>query len=268
MFNVRQFTNLLPQPVRFELRRLLFAGSGADCPLCGNSVKAFHGHGGGAAVLDARKVVGGMRRENDRCPVCHACDRTRMMMLYLETATEVGRTPVRILHVAPDYGLYLWLKRQPAVDYVCSDIDAKRYRHIDALQIADLTKLHFGSDSFDLVICSHVLEHVPDDAAAFSEIRRVLKPGGKALLLTPFATDGGATDEDPAIDDPAEQDRRFGQWDHVRIYNRDDFLARMERAGFEAALFRPFADMPDRARALSLNPLETLPVGSKPARSA
>ncbi len=268
MFNVRQFTNLLPQPVRFELRRRLFSGSARECPLCGNSVKAFHGHGGGAAVLDDRKVVGGMRREDDRCPVCHACDRTRMMMLFLESETEVGRRPVRILHVAPDFGLYLWLKRQPAVDYICSDIDAKRYRHIEALQIADLTKLHFDSDSFDIVICSHVLEHVPDDAAAFAEIRRVLKPGGKALLLTPYAMDGQPTDEDPSIHDPVEQDRRFGQWDHVRIYNRDDFLARMEAAGLQTRLFEPFREMPERAKELRLNPLEALPIGISPAQSA
>lgn len=268
MFNVRQFTNLLPQPVRFELRRRMFSGSARDCPLCGNSVKSFHGHGGGAAVLDERKVVGGMRREDDRCPICHACDRTRMMMLYLESDTEVGRKPVRILHVAPDHGLYLWLKNQPNVDYVCSDIDAKRYRHIPGLEIADLTKLHFATDSFDIVICSHVLEHVPDDAAAFAEIRRVLKPGGKALLLTPYATDGKPTDEDPSIHDPDEQDRRFGQWDHVRIYNREDFVARMDQAGLATTVFNPFEQRPDQAKNLSLNPLEVLPVGVKPLPTA
>lgn len=268
MFNVRQFTNLLPQPVRFELRRRLFSGGERVCELCENSVKTFHGHGGGAAVLDERKVVGGMRREDDRCPVCHACDRTRMMKLFLETSTDLGTRPMRILHVAPDFGLYLWLKRQPQIDYVCSDIDAKRYRHIDGLLTADLTKLPFDSDSFDILICSHVLEHIPDDAAAFSEIRRVLKPGGKAMLLTPYATDGKPTDEEPTISDPEEQDRRFGQWDHVRIYSRDDFLSRMEAAGMQANLFEPFAEFPEKAKALCLNPLETLPIGVKPIPSS
>ncbi|MEM6824585.1 MAG: class I SAM-dependent methyltransferase [Pseudomonadota bacterium] len=268
MINVRQFTNLLPQPVRFGLRRRLFAGSNQTCPLCENSVKAFHGHGGGHAVLDERKVVGGMRREADRCPICHACDRVRMMMLYIESHTAVGQQRTRILHVAPDYGLYLWLKRQPAIDYICTDIDAQRYRHMAELQTADLTKLPFPEDDFDLVICSHVLEHVPDDAAAFSEIARVLKPGGQALLLTPYAMDGKPTDEEPTISDTVEMERRFGQADHVRLYNRDDFLARMATAGLGSRLFEPFSEMPDRAEELSLNPLEALPIGMKASGAA
>ena len=263
MMNVRQFTNLLPQPVRFGLRRRFFSGSNETCPLCLNSVSAYHGHGGGHAVLDERKVVGGMRREADRCPICHACDRVRMMMLYLEQRTMVGQQRMRILHVAPDYGLYLWLKRQPAIDYICTDIDAKRYRHMAELQTADLTKLPFDTDDFDLVICSHVLEHVPDDAAAFSEIERVLKPGGQALLLTPYAMDGKPTDEEPTINDTAEMERRFGQADHVRLYSRDDFLKRMQAAGLGTTLFEPFVEMPERAEELSLNPLEALPVGEK-----
>lgn len=268
MFNVRQFTNLLPQPVRYELRRRLFSGEGRVCVLCENAVKGFHAHGGGAAVLDERQVVGGMKREDDRCPVCHGCDRTRMMMLYLEAETDVGRTPMSVLHVAPDFGLYLWLKRQPGLDYVCTDLDAKRYRHIEDLQTADLTAMPFDADRFDIVICSHVLEHVPDDAKAFSEIRRVLKPGGHALLLTPYAMDGAPTDEDPSIEDPTEKDRRFGQWDHVRIYNRDDFLTRMRAAGLEANLFEPYETMPIRARELALNPAEALPIGVKKAPAA
>ncbi len=266
MGHIRSLTTLLPQPLRFGLRRLAFRGSARACPLCGNHVRGFHAHGGGAAVLDSRRVVGGMRRENDRCPVCHAQDRSRLMMLWLERHGGIGKGPVRILHVAPDQGLYLWLKRQSGIDYVGSDIDARRYRHIPGVQTADLTQAPFPSDSFDLVICSHVLEHIPDDRAAFAEIFRVLKPGGHAVLLTPFALDGKGTDEDPSVADPAERDRRFGQWDHVRIYDREDFLARMRAAGFEAGLYDPAVDAPERAAALQLNPLEKLPVGRKPPR--
>ena len=196
-----------------------------------------------------------MRRVADRCPICHACDRVRMMMLYLETHTSVGQERVRVLHVAPDYGLYLWFKRQPAIDYVPTDIDAHRYRHMPELMTADLTKLPFEAESFDLVICSHVLEHVPDDAAAFSEIRRVLKPNGQALLLTPYAMDGGSTEEEPTISDPAEMERRFGQADHVRLYSRDDFLARMEAAGLSAQSLRAVrGDAREGRRALSEPP--------------
>lgn len=262
--HIRQVTSLLPQPVRFGLRKALFFGFGQTCVLCGNLVRSFHSHGGGAEVLNQRQVVGGMRRENDRCPVCHGADRTRMMMMYLDSKTPLGNTPQSVLHVAPDFGLYLWLKRQNHVSYTGTDLDASRYRHIDGIQTADLTRLPFEDASFDIIICSHVLEHVPDDAAAFTELFRVLKPGGHALLLVPLAHDGNGTDEDPAISDPAEQDRRFGQWDHVRIYDTDGFTGRMTAAGFKTTLYDPFAANGDRAEALHLNPLEKLPVGRKP----
>jgi SAM-dependent methyltransferase len=267
MGHLRSYTTLIPQPIRFGLRKAAFYGSEKTCPLCTSRIRGFAAHGGGAEVLDRRQVVGGMRRTEDRCPVCHGADRTRMMMLYLETEAGVGRRPLRILHVAPDFGLYLWLRRQPEVRYQGTDLDAARYRHIDAMQSADITAMPFADGSFELIICSHVLEHVPDDAAAFAELYRILAPGGRALLLTPFALDGRGTDEAPALRDAAEQDRRFGQWDHVRIYDREDFLARMRRAGFQAALYDPFAAAPARAAALHLNPLELLPVGQKPALS-
>jgi SAM-dependent methyltransferase len=267
MVRLRDVTTRIPQPIRFGLRRLYHRGSGATCVLCGNGVRAFVSHGGDAEVLDRRKVVGGMRRENDRCPVCHGCDRTRMMMLWLEQAGLDGGG-ARILHIAPDLGLYLWLRRQDGVEYVGSDIDAARYRHIENMHTADLTRMPFPDDDFDLVICSHVLEHVPDDAAAMREILRILRPGGRALLLTPYAQDGKGTDEDPTVEDPSERNRRFGQWDHVRIYDREDFLARMRRAGFETSVFAPFESCSEAAEALHLNPLEVLPVGTKPADGA
>lgn len=242
-------------------------GTGQPCVLCGNRVRSFHSHGGGAPVLEERQVVGGMLRENDRCPVCHGCDRTRMMKLFLEKHTNLGRERIKVLHVAPDFGLYLWLRRQANVDYTATDIDAERYRHIVGIRAADITRTTFSDNLFDIIICSHVLEHIPDDSAAFRELFRILKPGGVALLLTPYALDGVGTDEDPLINDASEQDRRFGQWDHVRIYDRDDFLERMRKAGFIASLYNPFDKDSDVAKNLHLNPLEQLPIGYKEGAS-
>ena len=85
----------------------------------------------------------------------------------------------------------------------------------------------------------------------------------RTLLLVPLAHDGQGLDEDPAINDPAEQNRRFGQWDHVRIYDTDGFLGRMRAAGFETALYDPFSADAARAEVLHLNPLEKLPIGRK-----
>lgn len=259
----RLVNTVVPHAARFRLRRMAFGGNAIECVLCGSSVRGFHAHGGGAEVLERRQVVGGMRREDDSCPVCHGRDRTRLKMHWLATHRAIGRTPLRVLHIAPDYGLYLWLTRQDGIDHVGTDLDAARYRHIKDIRVADITALPFPDADFDIILCSHVLEHVPDDAKAMAELYRVLRPGGAALLLTPFALDGAGTEEDPGIHDAAEQERRFGQWDHVRLYDREDFLARMRRAGFTADLYDPFAADPDRARALHLNPLELLPVGTK-----
>src|SRR5262249_52410044 len=84
--------------------------------------------------------------------------------------------------------------------------------------------------SFDAVLCNHVMEHVPDDRAAFGEIRRILRPGGWATLMTPVVRD--VTDEDPTVTDPAERLRRFGQRDHVRRYGWD-YVQRVEEAGLD-----------------------------------
>ena len=263
MVHLRTYTNKLPQPVRFGLRRIAFRGSQIVCPLCENRLRGYAAHAGGAPVLDRRKVVGGMRREDDRCPVCHGCDRTRMMMMYLSREAGIGSVSRSVLHVAPDYGLYLWLMRQPNLAYTASDLDASRYRHIDNMQTADLANMPFESDSFDIVICSHVLEHVPDDLKAMREIRRILKPGGRALLLVPLAINGKGTDEDASITDPKERERRFGQWDHVRLNGRDDFLCRMSGAGFKVAVYEPSHAASEEAERLHLNSLEVLPVGFK-----
>jgi SAM-dependent methyltransferase len=87
--------------------------------------------------------------------------------------------------------------------------------------------------SFDLILCSHVLEHVPDDRAAMSELRRVLAPGGLALVLTPYRPDV-PTYEDPQVTTPLDRMVAFGQQDHVRIYG-SDLADRLRATGFEVA---------------------------------
>ncbi len=261
----RKITELLPQPVRFGVRKVLFHGNARRCPLCESAVRSYLPHGGGFEVLDSRKVVGGMRRDNDQCPVCRSADRTRLMMLYLDKVIGAGTRPLRILHVAPDYGLYLWLKKRGNIDYVATDLDLTRYRHMENIQKADLTNLPFDDASFDVVICSHVLEHIPDDRAAMREILRVLKPEGAAMLMVPLATDGKGTEEEPTINDAREQERRFGQWDHVRIYGREDFIGRLQSCGFDVRPFNGFDEFPRDAERFLLNPAETLVACGRPA---
>jgi len=95
----------------------------------------------------------------------------------------------------------------------------------------DITAIPFNDHTFDVILCSHVLEHVQDDRKAISELYRVLKPGGWAILMVPIDLDRATTFEDPSVIDPKERERLFGQHDHVRWYGRD-FLTRLEQAGF------------------------------------
>lgn len=265
MSRMRHFiAERLPLWARMGGRRVLYWGTAKTCDLCGSHVRTYLQNGIDIPVLHARRVVGGMPRAQDRCPVCHALDRTRMIQTYLQKTTSIETSPVSVLHFAPDLGLVLWLKTLPHIDYTGTDLSAKRYRHVPNFTRADITQLPFGDARFDIVICSHVLEHVPDDAAAMAELYRVTKPGGRVLALAPLATDDLPTEEDPAIDDPAEQERRFGQWDHVRLYHRDDFVARLGAAGFDVTLWSPFEAEPELAKERHMNPAELLPVCTKP----
>jgi SAM-dependent methyltransferase len=263
----KKLNDILPKSFRVEARKLLYRGSAIVCPLCQNSVRTYLSWGGDLEVLERRKVVGGMRRTHDQCPVCRSSDRTRLIMLYLRSVLSVQMNPLKILHFAPEQGLYLWLSKFPQLGYQAADLDLRRYRHLEGIIQTDITDLPFESETFDVVICSHVLEHVPDDLKAMAEMKRVLKPDGRALLMVPLATDGLPTDEDPSIVDIPTREQRFGQWDHVRLYSPDDFMARLVSAGFETTAFDAFAALPHEASELGLNPLETLIVAS-PASTA
>jgi SAM-dependent methyltransferase len=132
------------------------------------------------------------------------------------------------------------IRKNPDVDYVAADLEAERYRHFIAVKYADLTKLQWPEDSFDLIICNHVLEHIPDDRKAMAELYRVLRPGGLGILQVPFSTVLSQTIEDASVTCERERVRRFGQRDHIRIYG-PDYFDRLRLAGFDVEIFDPIA---------------------------
>ena len=124
----------------------------------------------------------------------------------------------RALHVAPDTILRGRLGGRATTLNIVGSPDVR----------GDLTRLPFPAGTFELIVCSHVLEHIPDDAAALAEMRRALAPGGVLLLIVPGDFDTDATYEDWSIVSPEGRHDAFGQWDHVRVYGRDA-RARVER---------------------------------------
>lgn len=153
-----------------------------------------------------------------------------MAWLFLKER-KVLRAGLRVLHVAPEGCLREKLTVLPGVKYTAGDKFTPGYDYPAGTIDLDITSMPFKDDSFDLVLCSHVLEHVPDDRTAMKELYRVLSPGGLALLMVPVDMARAVTDEDPTVIDSKERIARFGQFDHVRQYGRD-YPDRLRSAGF------------------------------------
>jgi SAM-dependent methyltransferase len=189
------------------------------CPVCESYVDRF--------------LPGGTPPRPDvKCPVCGANRRTRFAWLVLHRRTDLfdGR-PKRMLHVAPERSLTRRLGELPGLEYLTADLEPGK-----AMVQMDITDIRFDDASFDVVYCTHVLEHVPDDRRAMRELLRVLRPGRWALLMMPITAD--RTFEDPSITDPAERERVFGHPAHVRRYG-PDLLDRLREAGFVATMYGP-----------------------------
>ena len=151
-----------------------------------------------------------------------------MYWLWLPRATDLfdGRTK-RVLHVGPngpEYMISRLLQRVPSLEYVGADLDSRR-----APVRMDIRSIDYPDDFFDVILCSHVLEHVDEDRKAIAEFFRILDPGGWAILQVPITAEN--TVEDTSVSDPEERARRFGQFDHVRRYGKD-YKDRLEEVGF------------------------------------
>jgi SAM-dependent methyltransferase len=192
-------------------RRALYAGTRRQCPVCAHSARRFLPYG----------IV---PRDDARCPACGSLERHRFVWLYLAQRTNLfDARPKRVLHVAPEPCFAERFAKRIGPGYITADLQPNL-----AAESIDIEHIPHRDGSFDAVYCSHVLEHVPDDRRAMTEMRRVLKDDGWALILVPITTD--RTIEDPSITDPMERERVFGQHDHVRRYGRD-FVQRLEEAG-------------------------------------
>ena len=137
----------------------------------------------------------------------------------------------KILHLSPEKNIYQYLITKSQV--VTADLVPGFYKNIDKqIKTEDATAFSFADQSFDLVIANHVLEHISDDLKAMSEIFRVLKKGGVAILQVPYSETITETIEELTIDNPKKQSDLFGQKDHVRIYQLNDYISRLGQSGF------------------------------------
>ncbi len=208
---------------------LLYRGRRLECPVCGGRFRRMrHGRG----------------RRDVQCPRCGSYERVRALWLFLRDQTDLSTGSHRVLHFAPEPSIAAAIEAMPGVEYLSADIEPGV-----AMEVVDITAIPHAEGSFDAVICSHVLEHVPDDGRAMREVFRVLSPGGRAYFMQPVDFERAETYEDPSIVTPEERLRAFNQHNHVRVYGRD-IRERLASAGFEVTerRYTEELDPADRAR--------------------
>jgi SAM-dependent methyltransferase len=217
---LKAIASKLPESQKAPLRHLrnlvrgsFYYGTGNFCPVCEKTSRRFLK--GGVAVL----------REDAKCPHCSALERHRLTWLYISKQTNLyDGKPKKMLHVAPESFFIPKLKQLLGDNYLTADLfDPK------AMVKMDITNIEYPPDSFDVIYCSHVLEHVQDDRKAMREFHRTLKSNGWAILNVPINAE--QTFEDPAIVNPDERLKAFGQEDHVRRYG-PDYADRLRDVGF------------------------------------
>jgi len=219
---------------RLKLHR--YRGDAHACPVCGTQLARFkpvwkswwraiaeHGYIYPVAAIETFNAYA------YSCPACDASDRERLYALYLDrvwAARDASRR-CRLVEFAPSPALRRRLRGLPSVDYRSADLHR---RAVD--DRIDITAMRYADDSIDAILCSHILEHIPDDRRAMRELFRVLKPGGFAIVMVPLIVGLDETQEDPSINTRAMRWKHYGDGDHVRQYGKRDFIERLAAAGF------------------------------------
>ncbi|MEP1488704.1 MAG: methyltransferase domain-containing protein [Algibacter sp.] len=214
--------NIIPRPLLIRLSYIIrpvlaffLKGNTFTDPIDGRSFKSFLPYGYGN------------QRNNVLSPSTLSLERHRLLWLYLKNETDFFTANKRVLHFAPEQCFLKRFRSLKNLDYTTTDLlspiaDVK----------ADICNLPFEANSYNIIFCNHVLEHIPDDTKAMQELYRVLKPNGMAILQIPQDLNRKTTFEDDSITDKKERAKIFGQYDHVRIYGLD-YFDKLRRIGFK-----------------------------------
>lgn len=194
--------------------KIYLLGSKYTDPIDGSSFRRFLPYG--------YEIV----RDNALSPSTYSLERHRLLWLYLKQETNLFTQPQKVLHFAPEGAFYKPLKKMNHLDYTTTDLDSPL-----ADVKADICDLPFESNTYDFILCNHVLEHIENDQQAMTELFRVMKPGGMGIFQIPLDLKRDTTFEDPSITDKTQRAKIFGQYDHVRVYGMD-YFNRLEQCGF------------------------------------
>ena len=214
--------NTIPRPLLIRLsyvaRPILaffLSGSKFTDPIDGKNFKSFLPYGYG------------VQRNNVLSPSTLSLERHRLLWLYLKNETDFFISHKKVLHFAPEQAFYKSFRKMKNLDYTTTDLNSPL-----ADVKADICNLPFQDNSYDIIFCNHVLEHIPDDTKAMQELYRVLKKGGMGIFQIPQDASRATTFEDNSITNKKERAKIFGQYDHVRIYGRD-YFDKLRSIGFK-----------------------------------
>ena len=167
--------------------------------------------------------------DNFCCMYCGAHDRERHLFMYFDRLNLWSKMEdARILHFAPEYHLSHKISGQSPMQFIKADLHPGSE---DVMEI-DATHIPYDDEFFDFLIANHILEHIPDYRLALSEFFRVLKPGGMAVLQTPFSKILKNNFEDANLATDELRLFFYGQEDHVRIFGGQELFQSIENAGF------------------------------------
>ncbi|PIB29793.1 class I SAM-dependent methyltransferase [Maribacter sp. 4G9] len=216
------YLNLIPRPLLIKISYLVrpllvlyYSGNKYQDPIDGRTFRSFLPYGYENP------------RENVLSPSTLSLERHRLLWLFLKKNTNFFQDNLRVLHFAPEQAFYKRFRELKNLEYVTTDLNSPL-----ADVKADICNLPFESNRFDVILCNHVLEHIPNDTKAMEELYRILKPGGWGVFQIPQDLQREKTFEDNSIIDKRERAKIFGQYDHVRIYGRD-YFEKLRSIGFK-----------------------------------
>ena len=218
---IKFFINFIPRKyiqlfshIATKILGLFYIGNKVECPVCAHHYSKFLPYG---YVTP---------RSNALCPNCLALERHRLMWLYLQDETNFFTDNLKVLHVAPEYCFIKRFDSFKHLDYITADLESPL-----AKVKMDVQKIPFPENTFDVIFCNHIMEHVEDVNLSLSELYRVLKPEGWGIIQSPINSKRDVTYEDKSITSPAEREKHFGQKDHLREFGLD-YAQQLAKGGF------------------------------------
>jgi SAM-dependent methyltransferase len=246
----RRCTRVALSKIRIKIRTFLFKNHGKDswyfCPCCDHSFTRF--------------IDWSDKYRNVICPYCDSQPRHRTLILLLQQQYKFYlNKPIKMLYVAPENSLKCFFDSKENIEYITADLNDTS---VD-VQL-DITQIPYDDNTFDIIFCNHVLEHIVDDQQAMKELLRILKPNGWASLQVPIKHKLEKTFEDSRITTPQDRLRYFGQEDHVRWYGLD-YPERLKKAGFNVEITNLAQSLSsEEVRKYGLRHKENLYFGKKP----